>query len=154
MRTLRPARLLTQETGHGSRRPCMFSAERDSSEPNGSDAVGSAFKRERRRTGLNKLLPGSLRRMGVWGRADKSTSEGAVLFRAIPRRRFGYFAAVGKVTRRRRNSVQSTFPKTEKENGLRRVTFQRRKVTKVLRDCGPGPLGSHDVSLRKPVRRG
>ena len=97
----------------------MFSAEGNSSEPNGSDAVGSAFKRERRRTDLKKLLPGSLRKMGDGGRADKSTSEGAVLFRAIPRRRFGYFAAVGKVTRRRRNGFNLLFlnPKRETASG-------------------------------------
>ena len=39
-------------------------------------------------------------------------------------------------------------------NGLRRVTFQRRKVTKVLRDCGPGPVESHEFPFHRLVRRG
>ena len=56
-----------------------------------------------------------------------------------PRRFFGFFLIAQKETRRRSGETSVSFFRGYSACG--RATFQRRKVAKVLRACGPGPRG-------------
>ena len=73
----------------------------------------------------------------------------------FPQRRFAYFAAVGKVGRRSSGETSVAF---RGYSACGRATFQRRKVAKVLRACGPGPrrvalFRWQSRPARKPLER-
>ena len=58
---------------------------------------------------------------------------------SVTRRFFGFFLIAQKETRRRSGETSVSFFRGYSACG--RATFQRRKVAKVLRACGPGPRG-------------
>ena len=104
-----------------------------STEQSGSDHLQTPFRRAPRRTQLPGRPFYSPVKRGSGGERGRA-SEMPV---SRPRRFFGFFLIAQKETRRRSGEPSVSFFRGCSACG--RATFQRRKVAKVLRACGPGP---------------